>query len=323
MCCPGVQVGVEVRSGDSERHVDVPAGSQPMQADGIINRIGSMAVSILFLTLGVLIGFRQPSLKGYRALSFAFAMLGLGDLARMWEFLPPWIPVNVADAVYGLGLPAVLYFAPVFAVYFPDDRPEGLHAFLRRWALPLQGACCVALVLMMLAEALGYFVPIEDEIQLVPTIGRSLIIFAAFVAGWSGSKGHLSLRYKWLTVSIGLWTVLSALTPLPLEVGGWSVTAVLYPPGVGLALLLLSYAALRHQVLDLHFVVNRAAVYTATSAVLLVSFGLLEWLAEHLLPFEGREQNMVLDAGLALAVFLTFHRVRNRVEHWVENLLFH
>jgi hypothetical protein len=84
----------------------------------------------------------------------------------------------------------------------------------------------------------------------------------------------------------------------------------------------LGYATLRHRLFDVGFAINRAAVYTVTTALLLVAFGLCEWAAEHLLQFEGREKSMLVDAGLALGVFLAFHRVRDFVEHWVERILF-
>jgi len=85
---------------------------------------------------------------------------------------------------------------------------------------------------------------------------------------------------------------------------------------------LFTYSILRHRVFDLGFAVNRTLVYGLVSAILLVAFGLVEWASDHFLPLGGREKNAVVDAAVALAIFLTFHRLRDGVEHVIESLFF-
>lgn len=92
--------------------------------------------------------------------------------------------------------------------------------------------------------------------------------------------------------------------------------------GAAIAPPLLAYAILGQRVMDVGFAINRTLVYGLVSAVLLVGFGLLEWAVEHVLPLEGREKNAFIEAGLALGVFLTFHRVRDTVEQLVERVFF-
>jgi hypothetical protein len=86
--------------------------------------------------------------------------------------------------------------------------------------------------------------------------------------------------------------------------------------------LLFAYAILRHRVLDLGFAVNRTLVYSIVSAILLAAFGLIEWGVDHFVKIEGREQNALIDAAIALVVYLGFHRVTGFVEHAVEALFF-
>jgi hypothetical protein len=85
---------------------------------------------------------------------------------------------------------------------------------------------------------------------------------------------------------------------------------------------LFTYAILRHKVLDLGFAINRTLVYGVVSAVLLASFGVIEWAVNQLLPIHGRENNAVVDAAVAVAIFLMFHRVRDAVEHAIEAVFF-
>ncbi|MEI9904065.1 MAG: hypothetical protein WDN06_08810 [Asticcacaulis sp.] len=74
--------------------------------------------------------------------------------------------------------------------------------------------------------------------------------------------------------------------------------------------------------LNIGFAINRALVYGVVSVLLLV-FGLIEWAVERFLPMrEHVEANILLNAGVALGIFLIFHRVRDFVETFVEKLLF-
>jgi hypothetical protein len=155
-------------------------------------------------------------------------------------------------------------------------------------------------------------------------LGTASIAICAPWFAWKRSVGVERQRIAWIGVCMGCIYV-------SIGVGGFlqdrGLTASGYVPLIenGIWLLAscgLGYATLRHRIFDFGFAVNRAAVYTVTTALLLIAFGLLEWAAEHLLQFEGREKSVVLDAGLALGVFLAFHRVRDLVEHWIERILF-
>ncbi|MBV9697573.1 MAG: hypothetical protein JO005_11650 [Gammaproteobacteria bacterium] len=90
-----------------------------------------------------------------------------------------------------------------------------------------------------------------------------------------------------------------------------------------LAPVTLTYAILRHRILDLGFAVNRSLIFAAVSAILLMAFGVAEWALGHLLQLEGRERSAWLEAGLALGVFLMFHRVRDFVKPRIEWLFYH
>ncbi len=87
--------------------------------------------------------------------------------------------------------------------------------------------------------------------------------------------------------------------------------------------LLFAYAVLRDKVVDPGFVVNRAVVYGIISALLLVVFGLVEWGVEHVIPLESREKSALVDAAIALVIYLIFHRIKDSVERFIEKVLFH
>jgi hypothetical protein len=105
-------------------------------------------------------------------------------------------------------------------------------------------------------------------------------------------------------------------TSNPLQIFSDVLSGILTPA-------LLAYAILRERVIDLGFAINRTLVFSIVSAILLSAFGITEWGVEHILKIEGREANAVIDAGIALALFLGFHRVQHSVRHFVERLFFH
>jgi hypothetical protein len=89
-----------------------------------------------------------------------------------------------------------------------------------------------------------------------------------------------------------------------------------------LAPALFLYAIFRQRVFDLGFAINRTVVYGAVSAILLMAFGLLEWAFEHPLPIMSHETSALVSAGVALGLFLVFHRLRDAAEHVIKSLFF-
>jgi len=318
---PGERVGLTLVRQGSSQHVSVVAARLRMETDALFRGPGWWAITVLpAVALGLTIGFRQSRSPACRCLAFAFLCLGLDHLCLNAQLLPTsaarlaWLPSVLA--------PTVWYYSAAFAVLFPHARPQGVRAVLQRYVLPLHAVLCIGLVIVEMWANTGVYFAGESAGLSVVAIARTAIVVTALVAGWRASTGGLRLRFKWLTLSIGLWTIVAVLQTLEWTVGGLYVGDIAYPPGIALALSLFAYAVLRHRVLDFGFVLNRAAVYTVTSALVLVAFGLAEWTAEHLLHFEHREENIALDAALALGVFLALHRVRDFVEHWIERLLF-
>ncbi len=162
--------------------------------------------------------------------------------------------------------------------------------------------------------------------------GLTLVGFGACLAyltrGWRISSRETRRRYALLivaTLAVLISQLMDALT-----------TTLHFPDGpwffiyrIGNAILtgivasgLYVYAILRQKVFDLGFAVSRTLVYGVVSAVLLAGFGLVEWAADHFLPVGGREKNALIDAVVALTIFLTFHRLRAGAERLIEALFF-
>ncbi|MGH8428275.1 MAG: GAF domain-containing protein [Gammaproteobacteria bacterium] len=82
----------------------------------------------------------------------------------------------------------------------------------------------------------------------------------------------------------------------------------------------LLYAVLRHRVVDMAFVVNRALVYSGTLSVVIGIFILLESFVEKIaLPHNA---NLILELGVPLMVGFSLDSVRKRLENISERLFF-
>ena len=100
---------------------------------------------------------------------------------------------------------------------------------------------------------------------------------------------------------------------------------LLYNVNVVLSLLgplLFAYAVLRLRVVDVGFVLNRTLVYGTVSLILLAAFGLVEWAVDHVFKPASHNESAVVDAVIAVGVFLAFHRVRDAVESRLQALFF-
>jgi len=84
----------------------------------------------------------------------------------------------------------------------------------------------------------------------------------------------------------------------------------------------LTYAALRGKLLDVAFAVNRAAVFTVVTAIVLVLFVAFEWfIAEWVKPI-GHDADLVLSLGFALVLGVSTRLIHYRVDHFIDKIIF-
>lgn len=85
---------------------------------------------------------------------------------------------------------------------------------------------------------------------------------------------------------------------------------------------LIAYAVLKQRLVDLGFAVNRTLVYGAAAFTLLVTFGLVEYIAKSMIPVAWPTAGPFISAGIAVLLFLMFHRLHHWFEHHIERLFF-
>jgi hypothetical protein len=318
----GENVGLTLLHGTSSRHLTLQSAPYNAPSDGGFEWL-TVLYSVVGLTFALVIGFKRPDSTSCRALSFFFVM-------TVFDVFPwtsaPGVYQLIADVAWASTLWLFWGSLVVFAIYYPNDQPEGLRqAYARR--LPFLAVFILLATSIFVSRQFGlYLGPHIWQIAALLVSIHLLIIVSALNRGLKAVNREFKQRQYWVLWSFSIYSVLT--------LGNW-IAAVFFSEQaqtlwrwVWLAGALvvysgLVYAVLRYRVFNFGFAVNRAVIYSVTSILLLVSFGIIEWLSEHVLHFESREKNILLDGGIALAVFLGFHRARRVVESFIERVLFY
>ncbi len=282
--------------------------------DGISALLGS--------AIGLLILLRSRGAASLIVLGVLFATLNYSYELPMQNAAPTF---PLWQILYALNGSPVCF--PLFALLFYREHvgrvPRfvyGLFGLLGAATYGIRAAVYVWTIYGM--TGLGGH---EDTFDQIGGIASMLISAGGLVFGWLNSARDIRRRYTFVLVALSGFIVYGASTMSAGLLGMKLHTSWLVWPfeiGGTAAPLIFAYAVLKDKVLDLGFVVNRALVYGIVSTVLLVAFGLIEWASEHFIPIEGKEKNVLIDAAIALTVFLTFHRLRDFVEELVEGVFF-
>ncbi|HEX3570199.1 MAG TPA: hypothetical protein VHU44_05195 [Acidobacteriaceae bacterium] len=267
------------------------------------------------------------------ALLLGSALLGFGWLdswPQMWESGLGLYGVFVVINLIGLWVTSI--FVPAFGMSFVEETIGRLPRWHWRLLAAYAAIGAVAVVLY------GYCTLNAARLPIVGSADRTgtVLLMAGFAAslgymflGWRRSMRETQKRYSLVLMGFGTLIVaqLIVASNFLFAVGAYD-PLVHWQFWVAQALsdvvapAMLAYAIFRQRVFDLGFAINRALVYGIISTGLLVTFGLIEWASEHFVPLKSVESNALLNAGVALTIFLTFHRVRDFVEQFVEKLLF-
>lgn len=331
MPSPGDQVTTRRIDGDLSANLTAVRSSDPPLPRGatLLSLFCCIPASVIGFVILSRSGRRGPILMGLGLATYGLGLTGTAPPSLNWRPLVPlWMVVG--ELAIPIQTASFLLFGADLVERTLNRQIGWLHLSAALWLfLFVPGEVC-----RVLAVA-GVFVPPEVQAQLL-TIGTwarlpaDVLVVVFFVHAWGRSTGADRKRLTVLTAAMACLSILqfwfdlkpfvNAGNMATYKEGWWSFLA--YTLGGVVAPFLFAYAILKDRILDIGFAVNRTLVYSLVSAILLGAFGLIEWSVDHFLKIEGREKNALIDAAIALGVFLTFHRVRDFVEKAVEALFF-
>lgn len=126
------------------------------------------------------------------------------------------------------------------------------------------------------------------------------------------------LRIRWVLWSTGLLgaSVVASIFMPDFSIAGQIMIALLQ----GLCMFGYLYAVLRHRVVDISFVIDRALAYGLTTSLVVGFFAILENYVEQ--ATVGNDASFLLQAGATLVLALVLNRVHQRVERLVDAVFF-
>jgi hypothetical protein len=150
------------------------------------------------------------------------------------------------------------------------------------------------------------------------------LALAAFWDGWRRSSGVSRQRFTWLLGSFALFLVVSYSSWVNWLFIDAASQYVNFLSVLGsLAMYVgLSYAILRHRVLDMGLALNRSLVFAVVGAVLLGTFQLLQVVTARLLHFDDPAKAGLLSGVLAVLVMLAYPKVKPKAEWLIDRLFF-
>lgn len=322
----GETIGLTVRTGEAERHVVLTGvTSPPMWAP---TYLVSAFVSGLIVLIGgfvVLRGWRRPAvlLVGLAYICNATP----GGYPRDWQNAPELYPFFFVFLNLTLNASTVLFLAAVRL--FRNEATGQDPVWLRALVWFYFAFQLVSLVAISWTGLNATSLPLmPDAISLQSCTGAigAVLTLAVLASGLPSVRPEERTRYRFMVAALGVTSLYSIIDPVIMFTGNnyvaLSAPVVLQIAAALIGVLLFAYATLRHKVVDLGFAVNRTLVYGVLSTVLLFGFWFCEWGLEEIIPAETREANILISAGIAFAIFLTFHHVRDWVEKAIEHLFF-
>ncbi|GAA0647446.1 hypothetical protein [Brevundimonas lenta] len=325
---PGERFEVSVRADEGVRKVQLVA--PPSRANSLrVETILSGATNILLALAGGLIALRSPRLSGV-VLGAALGAMGLvGTYTFLWENHPALqIPLILLFSVIMSASPVLLIAFALMMRREAFGRPVGVPWRVMLWVYA--GAQLATLVVQSWVSLAFTTLPLLGDGFLVNVLSQwagFLIALVVLGLGWREATGAERTRFGFLFVALTLLFMAGSGVGLLINLTGndfslgnpLAVASHVFMAG-GIAAFL--YASLRHKVVDMGFAVNRTLVFGALSTALLFAFFFAEWGAEQVIPAEMREASLLASAGIAFALFLVFHKIRDWVEKGVETVFF-
>ncbi|MDQ2991346.1 MAG: hypothetical protein M3R30_00815, partial [Candidatus Eremiobacteraeota bacterium] len=256
-----------------------------------------LAGSVLLLAFALVIGWRSDA-RATRLLSLVLLATVVATDLDVINFGKGGSGIEIVGWVLAAIVAPV---APLLFTLYADSF--GARSRLRagfthvQYALALLSAIAnlapaVAIVTLTIAPTAAYALAFIN-----PTLDLQFVFaFVSAVLAVVASRGDARQRILWATIASAPFIFANVIIGLP-YVPDWIGNAALLVWPIGL-----TYAALRGKLLDVAFAVNRAAVFTIVSAIVLVLFVTFEWvLAESFAPV-GHETDLILSLGFALAL---------------------
>ncbi len=279
-------------------------------------------------------------------LTAAIALVLLRPSKATWGFLifACFNPAEPANQIAWLGAePYQLVMATLIGPYgVPVLGSAGAIVFALYLLVPLPIApwrravelCAYAIAALIVlggafstASAVLYGKPLDaiEATAILVLIAENLAVPLLLAATYRSSDAATRERLRWVlfafvvSAAVNILYIVTSQSFILLETPYWLWATTAGIDAFVLAFAI-SYAVLKHHVIDVNVVISRALVYTILSAIVVVAFTLVDLFFTRALS--KASAGLIVDIGLALIIGFFFNTLHQRVDRFVDRVLF-
>lgn len=323
----GEPIGLTLIRDGATTHLTVEAVASPVPFAEAFDYVASAVMAVSALLFSFLVGLKQADGSANRALSLTFFALSLIFFVTM-NYSPPG-PVFLACKLVALGVyPLIWYWSLSFALRFQPNVVGRLRRTLNL-LFPCHRVLAFGTAAYSVWYGLGHEAPWMLPLTSAVVILGLTMTIAGTVEAWRQSTGEMRQRLRWLILSFALGAIPAMLAWIPaldMQFDGLRLTTLTMFAGQFAMYIGLAYAVLKHRVFDFDLAVNRMAVFSVLSILLLSTFFFVKQISSYLL--KGGQQvhvptlSLIADGLVALGIYIAFHFLHERVERKVEHVFF-
>ena len=285
------------------------------------------ALATPMLLLGWLLLWRKPESADAVTLGIMLLLFGL-FIAAPDRSGTPLARFFVSEIFATACIIAAVAVAAIFFARYPEGAGVRRSPW-RRSLLIFSIAVSIVNLGIMAFQYIGPAYVGAAPWLLLPTIitvaAPILAAFLCFVNAFRHGDETERTRLRWLggAYFIG-FTGPILLPPLTLLLGPrfTVIHQVLLESTLFILALGLTYAVLQRRVVDISFVLNRALVFSAVSAIVVALFIGIEWLTGLLFLNVSRSTSFLVEAAIAVAIGFSLRPIHKKVDHVIDRVFF-
>lgn len=281
------------------------------------------AIRFAFLLIAALLAWRRPDDRATRALVAFLWCYGLGIAIANGVLPTPLLSVIVMQ----IGILALFLFgtasAALFAATFPSGVAQPLARTLARTAFALAALAVSSMIVVEFTAHSANTLSLVSAGFIAAFALIGLLVVATLITAYVHGAAMERQRRRWVFALLGV----ALLGPVvDIIVSGLFGYNAIVDQGTLLSLGLLpvglAYVILRHRVIDVGFVLNRALVYTGVSLIIVAIFVVVETLLAKYVENTSHVTSIAVQLGVALALGFSIRYVHARVDRFVDRVLF-
>jgi hypothetical protein len=318
---PGAHVTVPVEHAGQIRTVSMTADAKQLQDLPFARwlTVLEFVTYAVYLIVGATLVFMRPSPMTW----------------WLWAYCVTWVPITWLHWFYaflpGASLSALVFFTAAFMsgsailpllpflLRFPNDRIEGWR---KHWRWPVTAVMFAGYVYYIVLVPYRYSGRLTiGQVALLDKIPYGLVALGALallLVTFSRATGDERQRLRWAVVGMTIAFVALFVAYGPIPTPRWvaelfAVISISMPLSV-------AYAALRHRLIDVGFVLNRAVAYGLVAGLLIAIVSLTDFLISHVVA--DYHLTLGIEAVITIGLGFAMDRLHRAMQLTTERIFF-